>query len=148
MRNEVGEVIRLGVNLHYLALVGVVLFFLLFMGYQISNDASLAASDMLGEAKVGLLEDMREEEHVIPTAALYNIVRTYDAFIPEYVCKCSVHAGHHVGPYDLSAGMTPCVLLHMTGRVSVEVGLAATTGYSVTVHDPGCTWFSGVCTCP
>lgn len=147
MNEEVRESLHLGVSMHLMAAVVGLAFFLLFVGRSVASDASVYASDLVGDVQVGVMEDLLQDECVMPAAGLYNLLRTYDSTVSEYYCLCEVHGGTRVGPYDLSLGMTPCILLHMTGKVSVQVEMADSWGYKVTVHDPDCDWFNTACSC-
>lgn len=143
MEREISITIEIAVTLIALsALLGIV-FFTVFMGKDMSNSVSLEASDMITVAEEGGIEELTSQNTILPAAAAYSLIRTKNSVIGDYNCNI----GHTVRNVVLSGGESPCILKHLTGKVSLEMDLLDTGWYKVTVHYVNCTWSSGTCNC-
>ena len=69
-----------------------------------------------------------------------KIINTFDSNSSHIYLK-------YDGNVVLSGGESPCILKHLTGKVSLEMDLLDTGWYKVTVHYVNCTWSSGTCNC-
>lgn len=141
MEREISIAIELGVTLMALSVVILLVWFTVFIGNGMSNDMGEEASHIIGVVETGSLRDLCDVNTVLPTSAVYSLALNYSSYIPEYHCnKCNKDI-------DLN-NVTPCLLQHMTGKVSLEVNPSIMGGYSFKVHHMNCNWFnSGICNC-
>ena len=144
MEREISTAIEISVALIALSALLFIVWFTVFLGKDIANDASVVASDVVVVTETGQLQEMCEQENIMPASAAYSILRTNSAMVGSYVCN--LHAVPN-GPVSLSAERSPCILKHLTGKVSLKVKYAEEGWFSVEVHHMNCNWYNGTCNC-
>lgn len=120
MEREVSLAMEIGVSLFVLAIVINLIWFTVIMGKDFANSKIETANDIVNTVEVGELSELSEVEREMPTASVYNIIRTYGPYIVELKCN---HPDHTDGPLItyISAGETPCILGHLHGKPIVKV---------------------------
>lgn len=156
MEREISVTVEIAVALIAIsALLGIV-FFTVFMGNDMSNSVSMEASNLITIAEAGSIDELVGNNNIMPASGAYSLIRSRSSLIAEY--RCSV--GHKIGycpdgkngfgdDYEkdlvnLSAGTSPCILKHLTGKISLQVEFLNTGWYRLTVHYMNCNWASGV----
>lgn len=115
MEREVSLAMEIGVSLFVLAIVINLIWFTVIMGKDFANSKIETANDIVNTVEVGELSELSEVEREMPTASVYNIIRTYGPYIVELYCdKCDKTT-------YISAGETPCILEHLHGKPIVKV---------------------------
>lgn len=143
MEREISLSVEIAVALIAIsALIGI-LWVTVFMGQDMANDMSLTASDVLVSMEEGKLHELTQTHNVMPTAAVYSLLRTNGNSIGEVKCRLA----NATCP---EKGSKMCVLKHLEGRVSLQVELLDLGWYKLTIHEADCEWFYGAnkCTCP
>lgn len=142
MEREVSIVTEIGVTLIALSAVIGIIWFTVFMGNLMGNEVSVEASEIVSNMEVGALNDLCDTNTILPTSAVYSILRTYGSYIPEF--KCNLHNPPKVLDLNTDA---PCVLQHMTGKISLEVYKTDEGWYCAEIHHVNCNWYNGICNC-
>lgn len=138
MEREVSLVIEIGVALIAISAVIGIIWFTVFLGRDVAADATEEASSILVANQVGVLEDLKDKENVMPASAAYSILRTYSNYIPESYCNYNVSS-----PIVRDLVTTPsCLLEHLIGKVSLEVTDSNLGGYRVVIHHMNCDWIN------
>lgn len=143
MDKEVSMAVELGVILVAISAVIGIIWFTVFMGQGIANDASTEATLIASSTEIGVLEDLKNKENVMPASAAYSILRTYSNIIPEYYCnnpEC-YHEDNPTGKINLVKNQ-PSLVNHLEGMVSMEVLDCVSGGYTVIIHHQKCDWFN------
>lgn len=142
MDREVSSSVHLGVSLAALAgLLGIV-FFTVFMGNQVKEDAGRSLSDIRDQATVNYIRDIASgaTDNEMPTASAYNILKTYSDVIQEVACG-------HDGAVSNLMTEEPCLGDNLTGRVQLELQpINGGSTYVAFIHDEDCNWQAGDCT--
>lgn len=144
MEREISVAVEIAVALIAVsALIGII-WFTVFMGKDMANSVTVEASELSGEVTVAALNDMCDKDNVMPTSAVYSILRTYGNYIPQ--CKCGVCENQEVQNLLESP---PCILNHLTGKVNLGVKVTDNGWYSVEIHDMNCEYsnVTPVCKC-
>lgn len=139
MDKEVSSAVEIGVTLIVLSLVISLVWYTVFLGKGVENDAVTFGVQITSSMQEGVVEDMVGLENDMTTASFYGIARAYGRYLPKVDCKIC-------GKVTDLTKETPCMLSHMHGKVSVDVKYVD-SWYEVVVHKENCTWFTGVCTC-
>ena len=71
MDKEVSMAVELGVILIAISAVIGIIWFTVFMGQGIANDASTEATLIASSTEIGVLEDLKNKENVMPASAAY-----------------------------------------------------------------------------
>ena len=143
MEREISITVEIAVALIAVsALLGIV-FFTVFMGNDISNSVSMEASNLITIAEAGSLDELVGNNSIMPASAAYSLLRSRGSLIADYNC----HIGHDVLNINLSDNESPCILKHLTGKISLETEFLNTGWYKVTLHYMNCTWSTGSCNC-
>lgn len=142
MDKEVSMVVELGVVLIAIAAVIGIIWFTVFMGEGIANDAASEASLISSSTEMGVMEDLKNKDNVMPTSAAYSILRTYSNIIPEYYCNYKSVAKECDHSKKVLLGSQPCLVNHLEGMVSMEVLDCVSGGYTVIIHHQKCDWFN------
>ena len=124
---------------------------LLVMAYAFGSILPIFAFDfndlvdrcVLVSMEEGKLHELTQTHNVMPTAAVYSLLRTNGNSIGEVKCRLA----NATCP---EKGSKMCVLKHLEGRVSLQVELLDLGWYKLTIHEADCEWFYGAnkCTCP
>lgn len=139
MHREVSMAIEMATALIAIsALIGII-WFTVFMGKGIANDASVEASKIMSRSQVACLESLCSTTsdavpEQMPIAAVYNILRTYGKYIPEFECYCD-NCNKKSVIQKISEGKPPCVLNHLNTGVVECVVSKIDTGYKVVIWD-------------
>ena len=147
MDREVSFAVEIGVALIALSAVIAIIWFTVFMGQGVANDASTTANDILVSAEAGVMKELQMSDNVMPTSAAYSILRTYSNYIPEYVCNFHKKGSSIEAKEKNLMVEAPCLLEHMEGKVSMCVEPSESGGYKVTIHHMNCDWFMSTCNC-
>ena len=95
MEREISVAVEIGVTLIALSVVISIIWFTVYLGNTMANDVTIEASDIVASNEVGSLEELCDTNTVMPTSAVYSLLRTYSSNIPEYRCN------FHSTPTDL-----------------------------------------------
>lgn len=136
MDREISMAVEIGVVLIAISAVIGILWFTVFMGQGIANDAAAEATVVASSTETGVMEDLKNKDNIMPASAAYNILRTYSNLVPEYYCNYC-----NSGKKNLLSEQ-PCLVNHLTGMVSMEVLDSTSGGYTVIIHHQKCDWFS------
>lgn len=140
MDREISIVTEIGVTLIALSAVIGIIWFTVFMGNMMGNEVSVEASEIVSNMEVGALNDLCDTNTILPTSAVYSVLRTYGSYIPESdsisdsAFKCNIGS-----TVDTNIS---CVLSHMTGKISLEVHKTDEGWYSAEIHHVNCNWFN------
>ena len=140
MEREVSIVTEIGVSLIALSAVIGIIWFTVFMGNTIGNEVSVEASEIVANMEVGALNDLCDVNTVLPTSAVYSILRTYGSYIPDSNSTTDSEFRCNIGS-TVDTNIS-CVLTHMTGKVSLEVHRTDEGWYSAEIHHVNCNWFN------
>jgi hypothetical protein len=144
LEREVSSTVSLGGSLVALAALLGLVFFMVFMGNGVREDAGQALSGIRDQATVNYIRDIASgaTDNEMPAATAYNILKTYSDVIEEAACG-----------YDgtVSNLMTedPCIGNNLTGRVQLELQpINGGSTYVAFIHGVDCNWREGVCSDP
>lgn len=143
MEKEVSYVVEIAVTLIAVsALIGII-WFTVYLGNSMANEVTNETSDIVAVSESGVLKELCDTNTIMPTSAVYSLLRTYSNYIPEYTCNL------HDAPVelDMTVEQVPCILQHMTGKVSLQVEENESGWFCVTIHHMNCNWFNGTCNC-
>lgn len=120
------------------ALIGII-WFTVFMGKGVANDASVEVSEIMSRSQVACLESLCSTTsdavpEQMPIAAVYNILRTYGKYIPEFECDCD-KCSQKSDIQNIAEGNPPCVLKHLNTGVVECIVSKIDTGYKVVIKD-------------
>ena len=138
MEREISVAVEIGVTLIALSVVISIIWFTVYLGNTMANDVTIEASDIVASNEVGSLEELCDTNTVMPTSAVYSLLRTYSSNIPEY--RCNFHSTPT--ELDLTETQVACILQHMTGKVSLEVQRTDGGWYRVIIHHMNCDWYT------
>lgn len=145
MEKEVSYALEVGVTLAVLSVLLMIVFLTVSIGNEVKIDAYEVGSSIVSELKEGNMYTLIGLENNMPTAAAYSLLRANSGVISEVVCYNNKHTGS-----KLVTNLTvesPCLLEHMSGRVSLEVSIVNSSWYKVIVHRENCPWYYTTCTC-
>lgn len=137
MHREVSMAIEMATALIAIsALIGII-WFTVFMGKGIANDASVEASEVMSRSQVACLESLcsttsKAVPEQMPIAAVYNILRTYGKYISEFECNCKNCKAKK--PEDKWPSKI-CVLNHLDTGVVECVVSKIDAGYKIVISD-------------
>lgn len=151
MEKEVSHAVEIGVTLVIMAAVIGIIFFTVFMGDSVKNDAFTFAVDTKTTVESAAIEDLYKAEQTdMPTATAYNILRRYSNSISAFYCTYCVSKGEalHDEITNLSISDNNCLARHLQGKVKLCVYRNGEGQYCVFVHDVNCEGEKIVqCTC-
>ena len=130
MDREVSLTVEISVALVAICAVISIIWFTVYLGNDVANQSSETASDIVATMESTVLEELvGEDEVIMPSAAIYNVLKTYGNAVPELYCE--ICGGDAV---DLTTS-NPCVIKHLSGKVHVLVLHRTYGGYRVIVSD-------------
>lgn len=130
MEREVSLTVEISVALVAICAVISIIWFTVYLGNDVANQSSETASEIVATMESTVLEELSGKNEVImPSAAIYNVLRTYSNAVPEFVCEICGE-----DPVDLSL-KNPCIITHLTGKVHVLVKDRIYGGYKVIISD-------------
>jgi len=130
MEREVSLTVEISVALVAICAVISIIWFTVYLGNDVANQASETGSDIVATMESSVLEELSGKNEVImPSAAIYNVLKTYSNAVPEFECK--ICGG---GVVDLTDD-NPCVIKHLEGKVHVLVKDRPYGGYKVIVSN-------------
>ena len=156
MEREVSMAVEISVALIALAAFIGILWFTVAQGEDLANDISVESSRIFGVVESGQLDGLTQQSSILPTSAVYSIIRPNESVISHVNCKI---CGRVVQDNELTnaqkileVGKGKCLLQHLNGKVSLEVEFSnILNAYILTVHEQDCGWYSASCTgtvCP
>jgi hypothetical protein len=143
VEREVSITIEIAVALIAVSALLAIVFFTVFMGNDMSNSVSLEASNLITVAEAGSIDELVGNNNIMPASGAYSLIRSRSGLIADYNCNI----GHTVSKSNLSMGDSPCILKHLTGKISLQVDFLDTGWYKLTVHYMNCTWSTSGCNC-
>lgn len=130
MEREVSLTVEISVALVAICAVISIIWFTVYLGNDVANQSSETASEIVATMESTVLEELSGEGDIImPSASIYNVLRTYSNAIPEFHCKICGGA-----PLNLTTD-NPCIITHLEGKVHVLVQDRAYGGYKVTISN-------------
>ena len=130
MEREVSLTVEISVALVAICAVISIIWFTVYLGNDVANQSSETASEIVATMESTVLEELSSKNEVImPSAAIYNVLRTYSNAVPEFECK--ICGGDAV---DLTVE-NPCIITHLEGKVHVLVKNRIYGGYNVIISD-------------
>ena len=144
MEREISTAVEISVALIAISALLFIVWFTVFLGKDVANDASVVASDIVAVSEVGQLKEMCEYENIMPASAAYSILRTNSEIIGSYICKLHATVQPSVPLY---AERSPCILKHLTGKVNMRVQFTNEGWFAVEIHHMNCNWYEGTCNC-
>lgn len=145
MEREVSIVVEIGVGLIALAALISIIWFTIYLGNDIADNVAIEASELSSDVSVGELDELCDEENIMPAASVYGLIRMYNAYVPEFVCMYCDKDINAV--QDISGNTAPCILNHLSGKVNLQVERTDYGWYRFIVHYVDCNWYHGECTC-
>lgn len=144
MEREISSTLEIAVTMIALSVLIFIIWFTVFLGKDVANNASHTASDLVATSEAGQLQEMTNYNNIMPASAAYSILRTNVDIIGDY--NCYLH-GTPVENMELNNNVSPCILKHLTGKVSMGVEYVETGWYRIEIHHMNCEWFDGTCNC-
>lgn len=136
MDREVSLTVEISVALVAICAVISIIWFTVYLGNDVANQASETGSDIVATMESSVLEELSgEDEIIMPSAAVYNVLKTYGNAIPEFYC---IHCGANPNNVNTSVDLTvknPCIIEHLSGKVHVLVKDRVYGGYKVIISD-------------
>ena len=145
MEREVSIVVEIGVGLIALAALISIIWFTIYLGNDLADDVAIEASELTSDVTVGELEELCNEENIMPAASVYGLIRMYNAYVPEFIC---MYCDNDINAIqDISGNTAPCILNHLSGKVNLQVERTDYGWYRFIVHYVDCNWYYGNCDC-
>lgn len=145
LEKEVSYALEIGVTLAVLSVLLTIVFLTVSIGNEVKIEAYDNGTRIVGVLEEGNISSLIGTENEMPTAAAYSLLRANGKVVHELICYDKKHTGSKLVT-DLTTS-SPCLINHMTGRVSLEVEYVNDSWYRVTVHNENCPWYYGDCTC-
>lgn len=150
MEREISMAVEISVALIAIAAFIGILWFTVAQGGDMANSVSQESSQILGIVENGQLEGLTHNSTILPTSAVYSIVRKNERVISHVNCKiCGrVVPSNEIIKADKVAevGKGKCLQTHLSGKVSLEVEFSdVLNAYILTVHNQDCAWFTSSC---
>lgn len=150
MEREISMAVEISVALIAIAAFIGILWFTVSQGGDMANSVSQESSQILGIVENGQLEGLTQQSTILPTSAIYSIVRSNERVISHVNCKI---CGRVVEEDDLTdaekileVGKGKCLQQHLSGKTSLEVEFSEIlNAYILTVHEQDCDWFTTPC---
>jgi hypothetical protein len=141
LEHEVSISVELGVCLGALVSVIALILFTVSIGNNMKADAFDEVVSINKQVEESTLSYLVGLDNEIPSAAAYNILKTYANVIERVDC-------HIAGCNEatLGVGSEPCIANHLSGKLNLEVRKNSYTGYYViNVHTLDCEWYDSPC---
>lgn len=150
MEREVSLTVEISVALVAICAVISIIWFTVYLGNDVANQSSETASEIIATMESTVLEELSGEgEIIMPSASIYNVLRTYSNAIPEFECEiCKKNPKKHTCvknsvlherkedyPLNLVESNYNCVITHLEGKVHVLVKDRPYGGYKVIISD-------------
>ena len=156
MEREISLAVEISVALIALSAFIGILWFTVAQGEDLANNVSIESNKIYGVVESGQLEGLTQQNSILPTSAVYSIIRPNDNVISHVNCKI---CGRVVKNNELTnaekileVGKGKCLLQHLNGKVSLQVEFNnIVNAYILTVHEQDCGWYGASCTgtvCP
>lgn len=130
MEREVSIVVEIGVALIALSAFIGILWFTVFMGQDMSNNISIEATEMYAVMQDGQLRDLTNGDNILPTSAVYSLLRSCSNVIGKVEC--------HISDDCKDDTLGKCLLTHLNGKVNLEVILDDDGTYTLILHKADC----------
>jgi hypothetical protein len=161
MEREISMAVEISVALIALSAFIGILWFTVAQGEGLANSVSMESNQIFAVVESGQLEGLTQINSILPTSAVYSIIRPNENVISHVNCKiCGrvvtdadmTKAGKDLEEKILEVGKGKCLLQHLNGKVSLEVEFNnIVNAYILTVHKQDCGWYGASCTgtvCP
>lgn len=113
------------------ALIGIVIYTV-----QIGNEVKGASMEQAAQLEASLktysIDQLIYTNTVLPAAAAHAFIEKNYNIITEYEC-------------NICGSITPCLLRHLTGKVSMQVSKIVDSQYRITIHKENCPWDTSGC---
>ena len=155
MEREISMAVEISVALIAIAAFIGILWFTVAQGGDMANSVSQESSQILGIVENGQLEGLTQRSTILPTSAVYSVIRSNERVISHVNCKICGRvvtdddikdSGADLQEKVLEVGKGKCLQQHLSGKVSLEVQFNnILNAYILTVHKQDCDWFTSPC---
>ena len=150
MEREISMAVEISVALIAIAAFIGILWFTVAQGGDMANSVSQESSQILGIVDNGQLEGLTQRSTILPTPAVYSVIRSNERVISHVNCKICGRIVEDDEVTDaekvLEVGKGICLQQHLSGKVSLEVEFSnILSTYILTVHALDCDWLTSSC---